>query len=79
MSGIGKWSLGLGVPLLVVAVLCSVLDVIPVSVIAGLLGIMGVGIAGYDALYNLLSRAQLRRRGARAAARGPRPHGEAPR
>ncbi|MFL1376638.1 MULTISPECIES: hypothetical protein [unclassified Nocardiopsis] len=69
MSGLGKWSLGLGAGLLVVAVLCSVLDLIPVSVITGILGLIGVGMAGYDALYNWLQRIDLRRRGAAAQAR----------
>jgi hypothetical protein len=66
MSGIGRWNLGVGVGLLVVAVLCSVVDLIQVAVIAGLLGLIAVGIAGYDTVYNWLDRAELRRRGARA-------------
>ncbi len=71
MSGIGRWSLGVGVGLLVVAVLCSGLGLglIPVAVIAGVLGLVAVGIAGYDAVYEWLKRAELRRRGARAARR----------
>ena len=70
MSGIGKWSLGFGAGFMVVAVLCSVLGLIPVAVITGILGVMALGIAGYDAVYEWLTRAELRRRGTRAAARG---------
>ncbi|UJW30307.1 hypothetical protein L3Q67_34620 [Saccharothrix sp. AJ9571] len=66
MSGIGKWNLGIGAVLLGVAVLCSVLDLIPASVITGILGLIGIGVAGYDVLYNWTERLQLRRRGAKA-------------
>ncbi|WP_306367148.1 hypothetical protein [Nocardiopsis sp. CC223A] len=69
MSGIGKWGLGLGVGFVIVAVLCSVLNLITVSVITGLLGLMGLSIAGYEAVDRWLERVNLRRRGARAAAR----------
>jgi fructose-specific phosphotransferase system IIC component len=62
MSGLGKWSLGVGAGLLVVAVLCGVLSLIPVVVISGLLALIALGIAGYDAIYNWLDRADLRRR-----------------
>ncbi|MFB9905540.1 hypothetical protein [Allokutzneria oryzae] len=66
MSGIGKWNLGIGAVLVVVAVVCAALDLIPVAVIAGILGLLGLGIAAYDAIYEWLKRAELRRRGARA-------------
>ncbi|MGW5381346.1 hypothetical protein [Nocardia sp. NPDC003963] len=66
MSGIGKWSLGIGAGLVVVAVLCRMLGAIPATVIIGLLSVIALGIAGYDALYEWLGRMQLRRRGARA-------------
>jgi cadmium resistance protein CadD (predicted permease) len=66
MSGIGKWNLGIGAVLLGVAVLCSVLNLIPAAVITGILGLLGIVVAGYDVLNNWLDRAQLRRRGARA-------------
>ncbi|CAL9550810.1 hypothetical protein SUDANB121_04451 [Nocardiopsis dassonvillei] len=69
MSGIGKWGLGLGAGLLALAVLFRMLDLIPATVITGLLGLMGIGIAGYDAVYEWTARIDLRRRGARAAAR----------
>ncbi|MEU6644602.1 hypothetical protein ABZ863_18885 [Saccharomonospora sp. NPDC046836] len=62
-----KWNLGIGAGLLVVAVVCSILDLIPVAVIAGILGLIGLVIAGYDVIYNWLDRAQLRRRAARAS------------
>jgi fructose-specific phosphotransferase system IIC component len=45
-----------------VAVLCGVLSLVPVVVITGLLGLIALGIAGYDAIYNWLDRADLRRR-----------------
>jgi uncharacterized membrane protein len=63
MSGLGRWSLGIGVGLLVMAVLCGVLSLIPVAVITGILSLIAFGIAGYDAIYNWLDRADLRRRG----------------
>ncbi|WP_336206735.1 hypothetical protein [Nonomuraea sp. LPB2021202275-12-8] len=66
MSGIGRWSLGIGVGLLVGAVLCAVLNLVPVAVITGLLGLVALGVAGYDAIYNWLDRADSRRREARA-------------
>jgi cadmium resistance protein CadD (predicted permease) len=66
MSGMGRWNLGIGVGLLAVAVLCAVLNLVPVAVITGILGLIGIVIAGYDAVYNWLDRAELRRREARA-------------
>lgn len=65
MSGIGRWSLGIGLALLAVAVVCRLLDQIPATVIIGILGLIGVGMAVYDAIYEALSRAELRRRGRR--------------
>ncbi|RCV52076.1 hypothetical protein [Marinitenerispora sediminis] len=62
MSAVGRWSLGIGAGLLVVAVAARMLDLIPVTVIAGILGLIGVGMAGYDAAYELLDRARRRRR-----------------
>ncbi|MFC4855030.1 hypothetical protein [Actinophytocola glycyrrhizae] len=66
MSGIGKWSLGVGAGLIVVAVLCSVLAQVPAAVITGILGLVAVGVAGYDAIYYWLDRVQKRRRAARS-------------
>lgn len=66
MSGLGRWSLGIGVGLLVVAVLCRALNLIPVTVITGLLGLIALGMAGYDAIYEWQGRVNLRRREARA-------------
>lgn len=66
MSGIGKWNLGIGVALLAVAVLCSVLDLIPAAVIIGVLGLVGIGVAGYDVLYEWTKRIDMRRRAARS-------------
>jgi cadmium resistance protein CadD (predicted permease) len=60
MSGIGRWGLGIGVGLLVVAVLCAVLNLVPVAVITGLLGLIALGVAGYDAIYEWLDRADPR-------------------
>ncbi|TDC54609.1 hypothetical protein E1212_02370 [Jiangella ureilytica] len=72
MSGLGRWSLGIGVGLLVVSALCVALELVPIAVIAGILGLVGVGIAGYDAVYEWLGRVE-RRRGA-AKARREREH-----
>ncbi|UJW29714.1 hypothetical protein L3Q67_31365 [Saccharothrix sp. AJ9571] len=66
MSGMGKWSLGIGAVLFGAAVLCSVLDLIPAAVILGVLGLVGLGVAGYDVIENWAERSELRRRGARA-------------
>lgn len=65
LSGFGKWNLWIGAVLLGVAVLCSVQDQIPASVITGILGLVGISIAGYDAVDGWLERADLRRREAR--------------
>lgn len=65
MSGIGRWSLGIGLGLIAVAVVCRLLDQIPATVIIGILGLIGLGMAGYDAIYEALGRANLRRRGNR--------------
>jgi len=45
-----------------VAVLCAVLNLIPVAAIAGILGLVALGTAGYDAANNWLDRAKRRRR-----------------
>lgn len=66
MSGLGKWSLGIGIGLIVVAVLCSALKLIPAAVIIGILGLLAVSMAGYDAIYYWLDRVQQRRRAARS-------------
>ncbi|MEU4311049.1 hypothetical protein [Nocardia sp. NPDC024068] len=70
MSGLGRWSLGIGAGLLVVAVLCSASNLIPAAVITGLTGVVALVMAGYDAVYTWLERADLRRRGARARREG---------
>jgi xanthosine utilization system XapX-like protein len=65
MSAFGKWCLGIGAGLLVVAVLCSVLKQVPAAAIIGILGLLGIGIAGYDAIYYGLERVNQRRQAAR--------------
>jgi MFS superfamily sulfate permease-like transporter len=65
MSRLGRWSLWIGLGLLVVAVLSSVLSLIPVAVIVGILAVIALGMAGYDAIYEALGRAELRRRAAK--------------
>lgn len=60
-----RWLLGIGLVLMAVAVGCSLLDLIPASVITGLLGLISIGIAGYGALDTWASRAQERRRAAK--------------
>jgi hypothetical protein len=52
-----------------VAVGCSMLDLIPASVITGVVGLVVLSAAGYDVIYEWLGRAELRRRGEKAAAR----------
>lgn len=66
MSGFGKWSLGIGLLLMAVAVGCSMLDRIPASVITGIIGLLGLSVAGYDLIDTWLERAELRRRSERA-------------
>ncbi|MGY6652913.1 hypothetical protein ACXIZN_12145 [Amycolatopsis sp. TRM77291] len=65
MSGFGKWNLGIGAVLMGAAVLCSVLDLIPAAVITGILGLLGLCVAGYDLIDGWSERADLRRREAR--------------
>ncbi|MFI8524447.1 hypothetical protein ACIGB8_08360 [Promicromonospora sukumoe] len=65
MSGLGRWSLWIGLGLVVVAVLCSVLNLIPVAVFAGIFGGIALVMAAVDAIYNALGRAELRRRAAK--------------
>ncbi|GAA2217435.1 hypothetical protein GCM10010413_01300 [Promicromonospora sukumoe] len=65
MSGLGRWSLWIGLGLVVVAVLCSVLSLIPVAVFAGIFGGIALVMAAVDAIYNALGRAELRRRAAK--------------
>jgi hypothetical protein len=67
MSSYGRWSLWIGLGLVVVTVVARALDLIPVTVIAGLLALMGVGTAVYDWLYNAAERSELRRRAAKVA------------
>lgn len=66
MTGLAKWSLGIGVLLLGAAGVCRALDQIPATVILAIVGLLAVGIAGYDVLYEWTKRAELRRRGERA-------------
>ncbi|WP_277208429.1 hypothetical protein [Isoptericola croceus] len=66
MSALGRWSLGTGLVLIGVAVVCAVVDLVPVAMIAGVLAIVAMVIAGYDAVYRALERRELRRRGDRA-------------
>lgn len=60
-----RWSMWIGVGLILVAVLARALDLIPVTVIVGLLGLLALGFAGYGALDEAAARANLRRRAAR--------------
>ncbi|MGW2091776.1 hypothetical protein [Promicromonospora sukumoe] len=59
------WSLWIGVGLIVLAVLARTLDLIPVTVIVGLLGLLALGFAGYGALDEAAERGSLRRRAAK--------------
>lgn len=58
-----KWTLGIGVVLLGVAVVCANLDQIPAAVIIGIIGLLAAGVAIWDALYNWLDGASKRREG----------------
>ena len=69
MSGVGRWGLWIGLGLLVASVICIALSLVPVAVIAGILGLVALGVAGYDAVYNALDRAEVRRRAAKARRR----------
>lgn len=70
MSGPGRWSLGVGIVLLVVAVgLAAVFNVVGGAAIVGIVGLVGVVMGLYDAVYQALARRDLRRRGARAQQR----------
>ncbi|MFI2362125.1 hypothetical protein [Promicromonospora sp. NPDC019610] len=60
-----RWSLWIGVGLVVVAVIARAMDLIPVTVIVGLLGLLALGFAGYGALDEAAGRAGLRRRAAK--------------
>jgi hypothetical protein len=65
MSSLGRWSLWIGLGLVVVAVVSGALSLVPVAVIAGILALVALGMAGYDAIFNALGRAELRRRAER--------------
>lgn len=65
MSSLGRWSLWIGLGLIAVSVICIALSLVPVAAGAGILGLVGVGIAGHDTIYNALDGAELRRRAAK--------------
>lgn len=65
MSDLGKWSLGIGASLFALVVLAKSFDLVPVAAVAGLLGVIALGMAGYDAIHEALGRAELRRRALR--------------
>jgi hypothetical protein len=71
MSSFGKWCLGVGIVLMAVAVLCSVLDLIPASVFTGIAGLLAIGVAGYDALYYWTQRMAIRREAAKPGTGSP--------
>lgn len=60
-----RWSLGIALGLFGVVVFAKSFDLIPVAVIAGLLGLLALGFAGYGALDQAAERASLRRRAAK--------------
>lgn len=59
------WSLGIALGLFGVVVFATSFDLITVAVIAGLLGLLALGFAGYGALDQAAERADLRRRAAK--------------
>lgn len=65
MTRFGRWSLWIGLGLLVVAVVAGVLSLTPVAVLAGILGLVALGGAAYEGIYEALGRAELRRRAAK--------------
>jgi cadmium resistance protein CadD (predicted permease) len=65
MSGFAKWCLWIGMGFVAVAVVARALNFIPVTVIAGILGLLGIGMAGYDVLDEATERWDLRRRAAK--------------
>lgn len=67
LSSLGRWSLWIGFWLFAVVVFARALDLVAVGVIAGILGVIALGMAGYDAIYEALGRAELRRRAAKVA------------
>ncbi|MFJ3403428.1 hypothetical protein [Promicromonospora sp. NPDC090134] len=64
-SRVIRWSLGIGLGLFGVVVFAKSFDLITVAVIAGLLGLLALGFAGYGALDQAAERANLRRRAAK--------------
>ncbi len=64
MSRFGRWNLWIGLGLVVMSAAFLALDLVSAGVIVGIFGLLGVGIAAYDAIYYALERAELRRRGA---------------
>lgn len=56
MSGVGRWSLGIGLIALVACVGLSLAGLIPVAVGAAIVAFLGIGIAIYDALYEWTAR-----------------------
>ncbi|GAA1975109.1 hypothetical protein GCM10009718_08980 [Isoptericola halotolerans] len=70
MGALGRWSLGTGLVLTALAVVCAAVDVVPVATIAGILAIVAWVVAGYDAVYRALERRELRRRADRARRAG---------
>lgn len=65
MSTFGRWCLWIGLGLFAVAVLARALDLIPVTVIVGLFGLIAVSMAVYDWLYYTTQRAAQRREAAK--------------
>lgn len=56
MSGVGKWALGVGLVALATCVGLSLSGLVTVATIAGIVAFLGLGIAGYDALYEWTAR-----------------------
>lgn len=62
--GFVRWTLGIGLGLIVVAVACSVLDLIPAAVITGVVGLVAVSMAAYGAVDTWAEHARQRRQAA---------------
>lgn len=65
MSTFGRWCLWIGLGFIAVAVLARALDLIPVTVIVGLFGLIALSMAGYDWLYYITQSAAQRREAAK--------------
>lgn len=72
MSGVGRWSLGIGLVALVVCIVLAIASVVPVAAGAAVVAFLGIGIAIYDALYEWTARLAREREARKQGDRGGR-------